>query len=50
MHPSEVFFQGTQAPVTIPACDHYAGSEKLMRKSLALQQQQDRAARQGATG
>ena len=39
MHPSEVLFQGTQAPVTIPACDHYAGSEKLMRKSLALQQQ-----------
>jgi len=25
-------------PVTIPACDHYAGSEKLMHKSLALQQ------------
>jgi len=26
-------------PVSIPACDHYAGSEKLMRKSLALQQE-----------
>lgn len=23
----------------LPACDHYAGSEKLMRKSLALQQE-----------
>ena len=39
MHPSEVLFQGTQHPVTLPACDHYAGSEKLMRKSIALQQQ-----------
>jgi len=39
MHPSEVLFQGTHAPVSIPACDHYAGSEKLMRKSLALQQE-----------
>ncbi len=37
MHPSEVLFQGTCPPVSIPACDHYAGSEKLMRKSLALQ-------------
>lgn len=39
MHPSEVLFQGKQAPNMLPACDHYAGSEKLMRKSLALQQQ-----------
>lgn len=39
MHPSEVLFQGTSAPVSIPACDHYAGSEKLMRKSLALQKE-----------
>jgi citrate lyase subunit beta/citryl-CoA lyase len=39
MHPSEVLFQGTQPPMSIPACDHYAGSEKLMHKSLALQQQ-----------
>jgi citrate lyase subunit beta/citryl-CoA lyase len=38
MHPSEVLFQGNHQPVTIPVCDHYAGSEKLMRKSLALQQ------------
>lgn len=37
MHPSEVLFQGTCPPVSIPVCDHYAGSEKLMRKSLALQ-------------
>ena len=39
MHPSEVLFQGAHQPVTIPVCDHYAGSEKLMRKSLALQQE-----------
>lgn len=39
MHPSEVLFQGKCPPVSIPVCDHYAGSEKLMRKSLALQQE-----------
>lgn len=39
MHPSEVLFQGMHQPVSLPACDHYAGSEKLMRKSLTLQQQ-----------
>jgi citrate lyase subunit beta/citryl-CoA lyase len=39
MHPSEVLFQGARQPISIPACDHYAGSEKLMRKSIALQQE-----------
>ncbi len=39
MRPSEVLFQGMHQPVSLPVCDHYAGSEKLMRKSLALQQQ-----------
>jgi citrate lyase subunit beta/citryl-CoA lyase len=39
MHPSEVLFQGQRRPLLLPACDHYAGSEKLMRKSLALQQE-----------
>ena len=38
MHPSEILFQGTRKPVSIPVCDHYAGSEKLMQKSIALQQ------------
>jgi len=38
MHPSVVLFQGERAPINLPVCDHYAGSEKLMRKSLALQQ------------
>jgi citrate lyase subunit beta/citryl-CoA lyase len=39
MHPSEVLFQGERQPLLLPACDHYAGSEKLMRKSMALQQE-----------
>lgn len=39
MHPSEVLFQGKRRPIILPACDHYAGAEKLMRKSLALQQE-----------
>ncbi|UGQ44916.1 HpcH/HpaI aldolase/citrate lyase family protein [Massilia endophytica] len=39
MHPSEVLFQGKRQPHLLPACDHYAGSEKLMRKSMALQQE-----------
>jgi citrate lyase subunit beta/citryl-CoA lyase len=39
MHPSEVLFQGNRQPLLLAACDHYAGSEKLMRKSIALQQE-----------
>ena len=39
MHPSEVLFQGKHKPVSIPVCDHYAGSEKLIQKSIALQQE-----------
>jgi citrate lyase subunit beta/citryl-CoA lyase len=39
MHPSEVLFQNQRRPLLLPACDHYAGSEKLMRKSMALQQE-----------
>ena len=37
MHPSNVLFQHELKPVSIPVCDHYAGSEKLMRKSMELQ-------------
>jgi citrate lyase subunit beta/citryl-CoA lyase len=37
MHPSEILFQGEHQPVSLPVCDHYAGSEKLMRKSMAWQ-------------
>ncbi|MBB3210934.1 citrate lyase subunit beta/citryl-CoA lyase [Herbaspirillum sp. Sphag1AN] len=39
MHPTQVLFPGTREPVSLPVCDHYAGSEKLMRKSIALQQE-----------
>ncbi|MDP9108653.1 MAG: aldolase/citrate lyase family protein, partial [Pseudomonadota bacterium] len=39
MHPSEVLFQGARPPVSLPVCDHYAGAEKLMVKSIALQQE-----------
>lgn len=38
MHPTQVLFPGTRQPVSLPVCDHYAGSEKLMRKSITLQQ------------
>lgn len=39
MHPAQVLFDEASLPAFIPVCDHYAGSEKLMRKSLQLQQQ-----------
>ena len=39
MHPSKVLFQNELTPVILPVCDHYAGSEKLMRKSILLQQE-----------
>jgi citrate lyase subunit beta / citryl-CoA lyase len=35
--PAEVLFEGEAPPAVMPPCDHYAGSEKLIRKSLALQ-------------
>ena len=38
MHPSQALFQDQTAPVLLPVCDHYAGSEKLMKKSMDLQQ------------
>jgi len=37
MHPSQVLFQNQLQPTLLPVCDHYAGSEKLMRKSMSLQ-------------
>ncbi|HPI59359.1 aldolase/citrate lyase family protein [Zoogloea sp.] len=36
-HPEHVLFQGEKPFPILPAVDHYAGSEKLMRKALALQ-------------
>ena len=41
MPPSKVLFQSlfqsVHRPISLAVCDHYAGSESLMRKSLALQ-------------
>lgn len=37
--PAAVLYDGAAPPALLPCCDHYAGSEKLMRKSLALQHQ-----------
>ncbi|ACR31235.1 HpcH/HpaI aldolase/citrate lyase family protein [Burkholderia glumae] len=37
LSPAEVLYDGAAPPALLPCCDHYAGSEKLMRKSLALQ-------------
>lgn len=37
MHPREALFSGDLVPRRLPVVDHYCGSEKLMRKSLALQ-------------
>ncbi|MBS0355264.1 MAG: CoA ester lyase [Proteobacteria bacterium] len=38
-HPDLVLFQGETPFPILPAVDHYAGSEKLMRKALSLQQE-----------
>jgi citrate lyase subunit beta / citryl-CoA lyase len=37
-HPRHVLFDAGEAAPLLPTCDHYAGTELLMRKSLALQQ------------
>jgi citrate lyase subunit beta/citryl-CoA lyase len=37
--PHDVLFQGEKPLPALPAVDHYAGSEKLMRKALQLQQE-----------
>ena len=36
-HPSQVLFAGEKPFPILPAVDHYAGSEKLMKKALQLQ-------------
>jgi citrate lyase subunit beta/citryl-CoA lyase len=38
-HPSTVLFAGEAAFPVLPAVDHYAGSEKLMKKALQLQKE-----------
>jgi citrate lyase subunit beta / citryl-CoA lyase len=37
IHPADVLFDGRRAPAALPVCDHYAGNESLIQKSLALQ-------------
>jgi citrate lyase subunit beta/citryl-CoA lyase len=37
MHPAQALFPGGDAPPVVPTCDHYAGTERLMRKALQLQ-------------
>ena len=39
LHPTAVLFQGEALFPALPACDHYAGTEKLMRRSLLLQRE-----------
>ncbi|WP_415035180.1 HpcH/HpaI aldolase/citrate lyase family protein [Azonexus sp.] len=38
-HPKHVLFAGEKPFPVLPVVDHYAGSEKLMRKALQLQQE-----------
>lgn len=37
VHPSQALYTGERQVPVIPAVDHYAGAEKLIRKALALQ-------------
>jgi citrate lyase subunit beta/citryl-CoA lyase len=37
VHPGDALFKGEKPFPVIPACEHFAGSEKLMLKALALQ-------------
>jgi citrate lyase subunit beta/citryl-CoA lyase len=37
IHPRQALFGSDQRPHTLPVCDHYAGVEARMRKSLVLQ-------------
>lgn len=37
VHPNEALFDGEKAFPIIPSCEHFAGSEKLIRKALEMQ-------------
>lgn len=39
LHPAQILFAGEKPFPALPAVDHYAGAEKLMRKALTLQQE-----------
>ena len=36
IHPRDALFDSGDAAALLPVCDHYAGVEARMRKSLAL--------------
>lgn len=38
LHPSKALYSGEKSLPVIPACEHFAGSEKLITKALELQQ------------
>ncbi|MCS6985553.1 MAG: aldolase/citrate lyase family protein [Leptospiraceae bacterium] len=38
VHPNEALFKGEKPFPIIPSCEHFAGSEKLIRKALELQE------------
>ncbi|RMF14088.1 MAG: CoA ester lyase, partial [Candidatus Dadabacteria bacterium] len=37
IHPADALFEGEKPFPVIPSCEHFAGSEKLIRKALELQ-------------
>ena len=37
LHPRQALFDSGEVPPALPVCDHYAGVEVRMRKSLELQ-------------
>jgi citrate lyase subunit beta / citryl-CoA lyase len=37
LHPVEALFEGERPFPVLPSCDHYAGTERFMRRALALQ-------------
>jgi citrate lyase subunit beta/citryl-CoA lyase len=37
IHPRDALFDASERAISLPVCDHYAGVEARMRKSLALQ-------------
>ena len=39
LHPADALFERERPTPVIAACDHYAGSEKLIRKALTLQEE-----------
>lgn len=39
IHPDDALFGDEHPPPSLPACEHYAGTPKLMEKALSLQQQ-----------